>query len=224
MPSVRSRAAVVSTSSPDRVAPTAPPGFLLYWPCGSVWYPTRGWRAEVAREARARAAPRGARLGCARGRRGHAGRRSASGSVGRDVARPRRAQQDRRRAPHLSLASRRVRRAPAGRAVVLPEAAEHAERPSRPDPAAARRALSQLRGRARRRGRQADERRAGRTRVGLRVRLRARQRRGAARLPPRRSRRDAARQGPGRLPADRARGRHDRRVVARRRLSACGRT
>ena len=121
------------------------------------------------------------------------------------LARARRALQDPRRPPHVPLAPRRLRRAPAARAVVLHEAAVVAERPPGRDPAAARRALPQLRGRAGRDRRQAHERGARAGRARPRVRLRARQRRRPARLPARRPRLDAARQGTGRLPADRPR-------------------
>ena len=92
------------------------------------------------------------------------------------------------------------------------------------DPAAARRALPQLRGRAGRGRRHAHARRRRAGRARLRLRLRAGQRRRPARLPARRSRIDAARQGTGRLPADRPRGRDEGRVVTRRRLRRSGRT
>ena len=227
MPSVRSRAAAVSTSSPVCVPPTAPPRSS---------YSDRAVRYGIRLRSSSGAATASRRSRVRRVRVLHQGEPAvgvlAAGEVVLDDGgarldaetvtwlAPVDAEQDHRGAPHLPLAARRVRGARAGRAVVLPQAADDAERPSRRRPPPARRALPQLRGRARGRRRPADAGRRRGRRARARVRLRAGQRRRPARLPPRRPRLDAARQGPGRLPADRPRRRDARRVVARRRLRA----
>ena len=126
-------------------------------------------------------------------------------------------------AVHLTYRSRLVEydaRQPAEPSYFMKPPA-HAERPPRRDPPPARRALPQLRGRARRRRRQRSMHGVPQDDVldyvyGFAPANDV----GPARLPPRRPRLDAARQGPGRLPADRPRRRHERRVVARRRLHA----
>ena len=86
-----------------------------------------------------------------------------------------------------SAGSSSTRGADPGGALLLPQAAEHAERPPRRDAPPARHALPQLRGRAAVVIVGADARRRGR-RARARLRLRARQRRRPARLPPRRPR------------------------------------
>ena len=65
-----------------------------------------------------------------------------------DLSRPGHAVQDPRRAPHLSQPHRGVRGPGPARAVVLLQAADHAQRPPARGPPPARHAVSQLRGRA----------------------------------------------------------------------------
>ena len=162
------------------------------------------------------------RVGAPRGRPGRSPTTAASSPPPtRRWLAPVDALEDHRRPPHLPLAPGRVRgRADAGAAVLLPQAAEHAERAPASAAAPGRHAVPQLRGRARGGRRHAHARRRGARRARPRLRLRARQRRRTARLPPRRPRRDAARQGSGRVPADRSGGGHRRRVAPRRRLHA----
>ena len=138
---------------------------------GGKW--PRPGRPRESDETRANRTRGLARLGSAARRRGRArlGRRARPGD--REVARAGRALEDPGRAPDVPLAPRRLRRPPAGGALVLPEAAVVAERPSGRHPAAARRSLPQLRGRAGRGRRHAHARRRRAGRPRLRLRLRA---------------------------------------------------
>ena len=199
-------------SSSCRCAGTPPPSppTAAWWAPASTARP--GPLARSRHEARARRGRRGAR-----GR--HAGRWCGGGrrpsdprGRGRLPRADRHPVEDPRGPPHLPLAGRGVRDgAPAGRALVLPQAAELALPPPRAGRSPARLPLPQLRGGDRRRDRRALPRRDRRGRPLPRARVHDRQRLRRARLPARRPRLDAAREGPGRLLPPRARARRRRR-------------
>src|SRR6185312_15142991 len=153
----------------------------------------------------ARGRYRNSTVGRPAGRPGVPGRRRRGLGSRRDLPRAGRADEDHRHASHLPEPCRGVRCTGAGRAVVLHEAAVHAERAPRPPAPPARRPLPELRGRGGGRDRPADARRARVRGARLRRRLRAGERRRAARLPPRRPRLHAAVEGAGRLLPDRPR-------------------
>ena len=116
-----------------------------------------------------------------------------------------RADEDPRRPPHVPLAaSRSTRRARRPSRRTSSSRRRRSTATGGPIRMAQRRAVPQLRGRARGRRRPADEGRAARRRPRPRRGLHVRERRRDARLPARRPRLDAPREGAGRLSPTRA--------------------